>query len=258
MKRSLEDALFCNSRIRTVGISRMLPIIDKAYQTQAKAKQHLLVVFLVVISILALILVLSVIIIYRQMRKLSITRKELSVANTELFTINSQLKNVNTNLHESNLIKEEYIGRYMDQCSVYIDKLDNYRRLLNKKATAAKIDDLLKTLKSDEFIDEELKQFYKTFDSTFLHLFPSFVSDFKNLLEDDEYIQLKPGQLLNTELRIYALTRLGINDGTKIAQFLRCSASTIYNCRYKIRNNAKNSREEFEEMIMQIGSFTST
>jgi hypothetical protein len=203
---------------------------------------------------------IAVFFVYRQMKKLAIARKNLSHANEKLNTLNYELskiniemKEANITLSESNLIKEEYIGRYMDQCSEYIDKLDNYRRMLNKSANSGKTEDLIKALKSKEFIEEELKDFYNNFDITFLQLFPGFVEDFKKLLVDDEYVQLKTGQLLNTELRIYALVRLGISDSVKISHFLRCSLSTIYNYRTKIRNKAVGNRDEFENKVMRIG-----
>lgn len=142
----------------------------------------------------------------------------------------------------------------MDQCSEYIDKLDNYRRSLNKTASSGKVDDLFQAIKSKQFIEDELKEFYTNFDITFLQLFPGFVEEFKKLLTDDEYLQLKQGQLLNTELRIYALIRLGISDSVKISHFLRCSLSTIYNYRTKIRNKAIGQRDEFEEKVMLIGA----
>jgi cell division protein FtsL len=256
----MEDALFCNARLRTFEIAQILPIIDKAYQTETEAHQKQLVISLICISLLSAFLIIAIFFVYRQMKKLSVARKELSLANEklntlnhELFATNAQLKNTNQTLLEANLIKEEYIGRYMDQCSVYIDKLDNYRRQLNKTAVAGKIDDLLRTIKSKQFIDDELKEFYNNFDTTFLQLFPTFVKDFTALLVDDEYVQLKSGQLLNTELRIFALRRLGINDGVKMSQFLRCSLSTIYNYSAKIRGKAKDSRDEFEKKVMQIG-----
>jgi len=187
-------------------------------------------------------------------KELSAANEQLILLNAELFATNSQLKKANEILVEVNIIKEEYIGRYMDQCSVYIDKLDSYRRMLNKTASAGKIQDLLQTIKSKEFIEVELVEFYNNFDITFLHLFPTFVEEFRKLQIDDEYVQLKPGQLLNTELRIYALMRLGIDDGIKIAHFLRCSLSTIYNYRTKIRNKASGLRDDFENMVLQIGS----
>lgn len=194
------------------------------------------------------------------MKKLSVARKELSMANEqlnelnhEMYRINIELKKTNRALSENNFIKEEYIGRYMDQCSKYIDKLDNYRRSLNKIASTGKIDELQKILKTTDFIENELKEFYNDFDTTFLQLFPNFVEDFRKLLIDDECLQLKSGQLLNTELRIVALIRLGITDSVKISHFLRCSLSTVYNYRTKMRNKAVCKREEFEEKIMLIG-----
>lgn len=258
--QSLDDAVFCNARLRTIEISPMLPVINKAYQLQTKEHQQLLIVSLVCISMLSLFMLVAIFFVYRQMRNLSIARKDLSFANDQLatlnqklFAINTQVKDANKTLHEANLIKEEYIGRYMDQCSIYIDKLDGYRRLLNKTALAGKVDDLLRTIKSKQFIDDELKAFYHNFDSAFLQLFPSFIKDFSTLMVDDEYVQMKTGQLLNTELRIAALMRLGITDGVRMSKFLRCSLSTIYNYRYKMKNKAIGSRDEFEEKVMKIG-----
>jgi cell division protein FtsB len=261
MKRSLDDALFCNARLRTYEISKMMPIIDKAYQLQTESRQRLMLITLISISLLSVLLIIAVFFVYRQMKRLAIARKNLNEANSQLHHLNNELSDTNTQLNainktlqEANLIKEEYIGRYMDQCSVYIDKLDDYRRLLNKTATAGKIEDLLQALKSKQFIEDELKEFYTNFDSTFLQLFPTFVEEFRTLLIDDEEIQIKQGELLNTELRIFALVRLGITDSVKISHFLRYSLSTIYNYRTKLRNKAAGPRDEFETNVMQIGT----
>lgn len=261
IRRSLDDALFCNARLRTIEITQMLPIIDRAYQMENKARQRQLTIFLISISILALFLILTIGLLYRQMKKLAVARKELSTANEQLISLNAELSNINeqlkhTNftLSEANLIKEEYIGRYMDQCSVYIDKLDSYRRLLNKTATAGKIDEVLRTIKSKQFIEDELAEFYANFDTTFLQLFPGFVEDFNKLLVENGRIVLKQGEVLNTELRIFALIRLGITDSVKISHFLRYSLSTIYNYRTKLRNKASVPRDDFETQVMRIGT----
>lgn len=261
MKRSLEDALFCKARLRTYEISQMMPIIDKAYQLENETRQRQLVIFLVSISILSLFLLGVIIMLKRQMIKLAKARKALSQANEqlsklnqELYETNEQLKTTNTTLSEANLIKEEYIGRYMDQCSVYIDKLDEYRRQLNKTAVAGKMDDLMKAIKSKQFIEDELEEFYSNFDSTFLQLFPNFIEEFNNLLAEGEAIIPKPGEHLTTELRIFALIRLGISDSVKISHFLRYSLSTIYNYRTKIRNKSAGPRDDFENQVMKIGT----
>ncbi|MCD8193696.1 MAG: DUF6377 domain-containing protein [Tannerellaceae bacterium] len=263
LKCSLDDAIACNARIRTLEISKIFPIIDTAYQTKARKQRSDMEKSLISISLLSFFLLIAIFYVYRQMKKLSVARKEvidtnllLQQVNKELSGSNKRLKEMNNILSETNFIKEEYVGRYMDLCSVYLDKLDTYRRSLGKLAAAGKPEDVYKALKSSAFIDEELKEFYAGFDSSFLRLFPTFVDDFNALLSEGEKIQLKPGERMNTELRIFALVRLGITDSAKIAQFLRYSVTTIYNYRTKARNRAAGERDDFENKVMKIGVVT--
>ena len=101
-------------------------------------------------------------------------------------------------------------------------------------------------------LDTGLKDLYDNFDTAFLHLFPDFVDKFNDLLQPEERIVLRKGELLNTELRIFALIRLGIDDSSQIAEFLRYSVNTFYNYRAKVKNKARISREDFEIRLMQI------
>lgn len=259
-KSAIEDAVFCNVRFRTIEISEFYSIINTAYQAKESKQKSELQLYLILISVLSLFLIIGVIYVYKQMKRVSRIRKELYRANVKLIDLNQsitdtneQLKEVNTQLSESNHIKEEYIAHFFDLCSAYINKLEDYRKSLNKKAANNQLEDLFKMLKSTTFVDNELEDLYKNFDNIFLSLYPTFVEDFNSLLIKEEQIVLKPGELLNTELRIFALIRLGITDSVKIAGFLRYSLSTIYNYRTKARNKAAVSRDEFENMVMKIG-----
>ena len=166
--------------------------------------------------------------------------------------MNARLQLANRQLSESNQIKEEYIGRFIKLCSTYIDKLDGYRRMVNKKVCAGQIEELTKITRSSNALNAELDELYKNFDTAFLHLFPNFVAQFNALLQEDEQIVLKRDELLNTELRIFALIRLGINDSSQIAEFLRYSVNTIYNYRAKVKNKACVSRDDFENLVREI------
>jgi len=252
MSCALEDALFCNARLRTHEISLMMPIIDKAYQHQTRTKQQILTISTIVVSVLSLFLLLAIWRVYRQMKKLALARKELAQVNDHLSDLNDQLLENNNSLTEANVIKEEYIVKYIDQCSLYIDKMDEYRRNLQKIVNNGKMEDLILKIKSKTFIEDELAEFYLNFDKTFIQLFPDFIDKLNKLLVTSEQIHPKAGQILNLELRIYALIRLGINDSVKIASFLRCSTNTIYNYRTRNRNNALGNRDSFEENVMQI------
>lgn len=261
MKKNVADASFYNARLRNVQASRMLPVIDRSYQLEKEMQRRKLQLFLRVISILSLFLILTIAYIIRQMKKLAKARSEVVGANNELQKLNTELmdanrrqKQMNVSLTEANCIKEEYIGRFLGLCSAYIDKLETYRRMLNKKAASGKVDELYKTLKSSRFIDDELKEFYRDFDNSFLNIFPHFVECFNELLPPSEAIVPKQGERLTTELRIFALIRLGIADSAKIASFLRYSITTIYTYRSKLKNKSL-YRDEFEERVMQIGSF---
>lgn len=261
MKKSMADASFYNARLRNVQASKMLPVIDRSYQLEKELQHRKLQTFLWVISFLSLFLILTIAYIVCQMKKLAKARRdvlcannELQKLNTELLEANHQQKQMNDSLRESNCIKEEYIGRFLGLCSTYIDKLETYQRMLNKKAASGKLEELYKTLKSSQFIDDELKEFYQNFDSSFLNIFPDFVECFNRLLPESERIVPKQGERLTTELRIFALIRLGISDSAKIASFLRYSITTIYTYRSKLKNRSL-YRDDFEEQVMKIGSF---
>ena len=261
VKICMEDAAACNARLRKLEILEIFPIINDAYQQKTEKQQEQMKWALVSISLLSLFLLLAIFYVYKQMKKVAAARREvidankrLKELNDELHLSNAQLKEANHSIAENSYLKEEYIGRYMDQCSVYLEKMDNYRRSLGKIAATGNVEELYKNIKSSKFIEGELKEFYTNFDNTFLQLFPTFVEDFNALLADDEQISLKAGERMNTELRIFALIRLGITDSVKIAQFLRYSVTTIYNYRTKVRNKAAGDRDLLEQEVMTIGT----
>jgi hypothetical protein len=257
---SLEDAKFYNSRLRFVEISKILPLISESFRIKNERQQRQLRYYALIITLLAVLLILTSLFLYNQMKRLSKARLSLQEANNrmntlhqELVNANALLKSLNHELLDSNRTKEEHIGFFLNLCSTYIDKLEDFRKFVHRKVTSGLYEDLFKTTKSPHFFDSELKEFYSNFDNTFLHLFPDFVEQFNALLMEDERIMVKPDELLTTELRIFALIRLGITDSSKIASFLRYSVNTIYNYRTRIRNKALIPRDDFERKVKLIG-----
>lgn len=267
IKLSLADAYTFSTRLRSLQSAKMLPIIDRAYEEE-KAKQQSRLIWLIMgVSILSLFLLMTIYYVIKQMKKLSKTRRKVLEANKELNRLNSELKQLNknqtlfnerlllTNRHlcEANHIKEEYLGRFLSLNSYYIGKLEDYRKTLNRMAANGKLDDLYKMLKSDSYTHAELRDFYHNFDISFLKIYPNFVSEFNKLLPEGEGIYPKNDELLTTELRIFALIRLGISDSARIAEFLRCSITTIYTYRSKLKKKSI-CKEDFESKLMEISS----
>lgn len=246
MTRCMDDAAACNSLWRIYEVQKAFPIINKVYHHKLDRQRMVIFCSLVFIILLTLFLAVAILVIKKQMRKVSAARRQAQEANV-------RLKELNRKLSESSHIKEEYIAHYIDQCSLYIDKMDKYRKHLQKVAQKGGAKELFEEIRSKSFIDNELKDFYAQFDDSFLNLFPNFVDDFNNLLVPEQRIRLKPSEKLNTELRIFALIRLGISSSTKIANFLRYSVTTIYNYRVRLRNAAAGDREKFDDAVMMIG-----
>lgn len=169
--------------------------------------------------------------------------------------MNEKLASINHKLDEANLIKEKYIGYFMNQCAVYIDKLDDYRKNVNRKIKAGQIDDLYNMTASTRNLEKDVEELYITFDKAFFKIYPNFVEEFNALLKKEERYKLEKEQL-NTELRIFALIRLGITDVNQIAVFLRYSVQTIYNYKSKVKGKATIDSENFEEEVKKIEVFS--
>ncbi len=238
---SLDDALFYNAKLRKVQIASTLPWIEKAYAVgmthQYKERTKYLLFSLMATLLLLVICVISVRM-YMKGRKsaeeIRSKNHQLAEYTQSIISAEENLRRINMDLVEANAAKEEYLGLFLSMCSGYLDKLK-------------------KTLSRDDY-EAELKSFYKTFDTSFLSLYPHFVEDFNALLNEDARITVRKGELLGTELRIYALIKLGITQSSHIASLLRYSVNTIYNYRAQIRNGAKDDKENFDDLVKNIGS----
>lgn len=263
---SLNDAIFYNAKLRPWQISYIMPQIEQAYHAQQQINnEHLLSErryannLLIIISILAALL--HGICVYmaallnrsrRNSRKIKEMNERISCTNDKLQSLNKQLAEVNGQLSEANTVKEEYIALFLSMCSDYIEKLKTMQRDVRRKLSQGKVTELEKEVSSSSLMDKELNNFYEMFDNAFLNLYPNFVEEFNALLKPEAHIEPKRSEKLNTELRIFALIRLGINDSSRIAALLRYSVNTIYNYRARIKNNALSNRESFEERIKTI------
>ena len=272
MRKSMEDATFCNARLRILEISDALPIIDKAYESMQKTEQEYTLYGFFIVSILVVMLCFMMYFTRKQLKKIAQARRALETSNKSLNDMNLQLNSLNSQLSlangklnetnatlqdtylalfESNKIKNIYIMEFMNKCSAYIDKLEDYRRSLKKLAVAGKIQELYKQLKSNALVEQEIEEFFEDFDRIFLKIFPNFVISFNGLMKQEELIEPKKPGRLNTELRIYALMRLGIGENEKIAAFLRCSRQTVYSYRSRIRLRSL-FPDDFEERVVKI------
>lgn len=270
---SMEDASYCKAGLRSIEASNIFPIIDKQYKQREKEQRQRDHVLMYALVALSFVLIGVVLYLRKQMQKLREMRHqqtrnnaELAAANQrmheaneklqaalqEVKNTNEELQNTYSQLRMTDKVKEEYIARYLNRCRMYLDQLAGFRSSTLRLIKNRHFEEVANQLKRDLNAKVEQTQFYADFDAAFLTLFPDFVSSFNALLQPEHQLTVKKNGLLNTELRIYALIRLGIHDTTRIAHFLDYSTATVYNYRSKIRNKAICPPEEFEELVGKL------
>lgn len=264
---------YCN-RIRLVSISKTQHDILTAYQNLDKSQKSKLRTSVFLLGILATALIITIFILRKQIHKINNSRIQIDQANKLLNEqalemskvhadleyahkkeqeLNTSLKEANQKLQASNQLKEEYIAYVLSICSNYISLLDEFRGKLKCKLKVHQYEEALALTSNQAMTQSELKEFYRTFDTIFLHVYPSFVEEFNQLLIPEERVVLAEGEKLNTMLRIYALVRLGISESVKIADFLHCSTQTVYNIRLKTRNKLIVPKDDFLKLVQNIG-----
>ncbi len=232
LTEALANAVECGAPLRMIESSRSLPIIERAKTEQLEAKSRTIYIILGILLLILIGLVITMLALRHEMQR---------------------MKSLQDSLRQANKTKEVYISQFLSLCSIYMDKLNQFCKIANRKITTGKVDDLYRLTKSGKFVEEQSKEFYDVFDNAFLHLYPNFIAQVNALLRPDSQIELKDGELLNTDLRILAFMRLGIEESSRIAQVLNYSINTIYAYRNRTKSRAIN-RDTFEDDIMKISS----
>ncbi len=232
LSSALDNAVECGAPLRMIESSRSLPIIERAHTANLAKTRRYVHYVIVAMSVLVLVLIIVLFVLRHEMSKMKALQENLRAANTA---------------------KEVYISQFLQLCSIYMDKLNQFCKIVTRKLAAGQADELYRMTKSGKFVEEQSREFYEVFDNAFLHIYPNFVGQVNALLREDSQITLAPGEELNTDLRILAFMRLGIEESARIAQILNYSLNTIYSYRNRLKARAIN-RDTFEDDIMKIDS----
>ena len=249
------DAMLYGSRLRSMQAARISPLITQAYDTERARTQRRTNLLLMVISFIALLLVLTIVYTLSLIKKRHQANLEISRMNAELSLHNEEIESMNLQMKESNRIKDEYIGRFLELSSNLILKSEERSKVLNRLARDRKLENLYAELKSQKPLNESVHLFHQNFDTAFLNIYPTFISEINKLLTADNQFEIDENAgKLTTELRILALIRLNISDNQKIADILRSSITTIYTYRSKLKSRAI-SKDTFEDDVRRIETY---
>jgi tetratricopeptide (TPR) repeat protein len=233
IQQAMDDASFYGARQRKVQVGSILPVIASARVHNVEEQRKLWLIYSAIITALTILVLVFALITVNQLKKRKLAERALQ---------------------EANKIKEEYIGYYFNINSEYLGKIEAFKKSVEMKIMTKKIDDIRFIVNSIN-LKKEREELYHSFDKVFLKLFPDFVTTFNSYFREEDRVVLKEGQLMNTELRIFALIRMGIHDTEKIARILDYSINTIYNYKARVKSKSLIPNEQFEKKIMQIHAF---
>lgn len=272
---SQSQSLLLPNRIRAAALAKTVSDVHRMHEKKLRKTQRNLTNVMIVLTMILISLLLLIVLYGRRSRQLKKSRSELEEANEvltknmeeltrskserdllieNLQAANARNQEISMTLREANYVKEECLGASFALCSSYIERFEKYRKDILKLIKAEKWKELKDEVMTASYTNRELKDFHHSFDTLFLNIYPDFVNDFNSLLRPEEQLSVTPGEL-NTELRIYALVRLGISDSVKIAALLHCSSQTVYNYRLKMRNKAAIPKDHFADAVKSLGKY---
>jgi hypothetical protein len=251
INQAFSDAVFFGARQRKVQVGDVLPLIEAQKYAIVEQQKTKLLWYAGLVTFLLLLVVALTIIVFKQLKKGKRAQQVILEAHRNTQEANRRLSETNEKLNDANKIKEEYIGYFFNVNSEFFDKIERFKKLVDQKLTDRKFDEI-RFLVNNINLKREKEELLKHFDRAFLKLFPNFVAEFNELFREEDRIELADNELLNTDLRIFALTRMGIHENEKIAHILQYSINTINTYKTRIRNKSIVPNEEFEKRIMQI------
>lgn len=200
-------------------------------------------------------------------RQLAVQKRQLTWALTSLsvllvvlvllfFYVSASRKKItdlNLRLSKSNKVSTSYVVGFFHLYSSYIDRLLVFRNRINSNLRKGNTQYLIElTNPSRDITNEELREMYRNFDSAFLDIFPGYVAKFQDCLRPECRTRLKSGELLDAEMRIFALIKLGVDDSSRIAELLHYSIKTVYNKRSSIKSKLAVPQEKFYRILTEI------
>lgn len=232
LKKAMSGALYSNSRTEILRASKSLPNLNEG---QESAKSTLITTLIVLIILLATVGAVAAFFLVKWDRARRRRRAEEALRADE------------------GLDRELYFNRFVELCLEYKDRLETFTQFVNRKISSGKADEVVRYIRNGKLANEQTAEFFRIIDRSFLKMYPDFVAQVNKLLLPDQQIEPREGELLNTDLRILAFMRMGIDDTGRIAQMLGYSVNTIYAYRTRLRQRAIN-KDTFEQDVRRISS----
>lgn len=241
---ALQRAKFYRARSNAYELA---PILEQCMLHEKKQSKTRTLLAITVTVILLLTISISFFLIRKYKKITKQDQEELQKDKEEKEQLNNRLQQSETSLKHLSKGVVNFLSISIDS----IFELGSMRHTVLNKLRSKEIDQLTALFKGETNLAQNQKRLLRRFDIAFSRLYPDFQKQVNELLKDDCKIESPENELLNNELRLLALMKIGITDSGRIATILDISVNTVYFYRNRLKNKAKD-KENFEAEILKI------
>lgn len=248
---ALDDANFFNSRLRSIEINSVLPRIEMARYDWLDSQRWTLIFIVVLACLLLGVATVLWLKLRRRNKRLAASHDEINRKSEALEESNASLRRLNDELRETTEIKDQYIMQSLYGNTDFVDEVEGKLTKAVSRLKARQYDELGRILYSIG-VKQERQRMYISFDTAFLKLFPNFIEEFNKLFDEEHRIGIDSDGRLPTEIRIFALLRLGISNPVDVARYLNLSVNTVYVYKTRVKARARVPKARFDDLVMAI------
>lgn len=244
---AMRNAEIFHSRYRYSEIASSYPKIDRDMYAYTQKQRTRLLVGFGALAVVVLLLCGAILKVVRQSRKLHRQKSLIEHQVESLSDKSRQIEDINARLLEAGHIKEAVLGQLIVASANHQSAIEKLRKEVLRRLTIKDYDGLRAVF--DQQRGEAFDTLY-SLDNMLLMLYPDFPEKFNSLLHEENRVTPRSDERFTTEMRIFALIRLGITKNDDLARSLNYSVNTIKSYKTRVLNASLYEKEEFYRRLM--------
>ncbi len=245
---AMHNAELFHSRYRYAEIAASYPKIDSDMYAYTQQQRTRLLLGFAALAVVVVLLSGAIFMVVRQSKKLHRQKSLIEHQVKSLSEKSQQIEDINAKLLEAGHIKEAVLGQLIVASANHQLAIEKLRKEVLRRLTIKDYEGL-----RNVFFNQNGEAFDTLYsiDHMLLTLFPDSPEKFNSLLNEESRVMPRSDERFTTEMRIFALIRLGITKNDDLARSLNYSVNTIKSYKTRVLNSSSYEKEEFYKRLME-------